>query len=225
MRDRVIGIGGGGHARVLIEILLAQGEFELVGLLDPNPELKGKSVLGIPIMGDDRLLVDLKEEGIRHFFIGVGSVRDSSERKRIYEDALALDMEPVSSIHAKAVVSPSVKMGKGCMIMAGAVINACVKLGDNVIVNTGAVVDHDCSIASHVHVATGAHLSGDVRVGEGAHIGAGAVVRHNLNIGVGAIVGIGAAVVRDVAASDIVVGVPARSLKHRVAPLVQSDKL
>jgi sugar O-acyltransferase (sialic acid O-acetyltransferase NeuD family) len=216
MRERVVGIGGGGHAKVLIEILRAHSSFEVVGLLDPNPELRGKSVLGIPVLGDDSLLLDLKEKGIRHFFIGVGSVCDSSKRKRIYEEALALNMEPVSSIHPGAIISPSVEMGNGCMIMAGVVINACVKLGDNVIVNTGAVVDHDCCIASHVHVATGAHLSGGVRVGEGAHIGAGAVVRHNLNIGVGAIVGVGAAVIRDVAAKDVVVGVPARSLQHRV---------
>ena len=160
-------------------------------------------------------LLDLKKKGIQHFFIGVGSVRDSSKRKRIYDEALAMNMEPISSIHPGAIVSPSVEMGKGCMVMAGAVLNASVKLGDNVIVNTGAIVEHDCWIGSHVHVATGAHLSGTVRVGEGAHIGAGAVVRNNLSIGAGAIVGVGAAVVRDVAANDVVVGVPARSMQRR----------
>jgi sugar O-acyltransferase (sialic acid O-acetyltransferase NeuD family) len=216
MREQVVGLGAGGHAKVLIEILRTHDCFELVGLLDPNSELKGKDILGIPVLGDDTMLLDLKAKGIRHFFIGIGSVGDASKRKRVYEEGLALKMEPVTSIHPGAIISPSVEMGKGCMVMAGVVINACVRLGDNVIVNTGAVLDHDCCIGSHVHVATGAHLSGTVRVGEGAHIGAGAVILNNVHVGDGAVVGIGAAVIRDVAPNDVVVGVPARSLQRQI---------
>jgi sugar O-acyltransferase (sialic acid O-acetyltransferase NeuD family) len=215
VRVPVVGLGAGGHAKVLIEILRTQDCFELVGLLDPDSELKGKSILGVPVLGDDTMLLDLRTKGIRYFFVGIGSVGEASKRKRLYEEGLALNMEPVSSIHPGAIISPSVEMGKGCMIMAGAVMNACVSLGDNVIVNTGAVLDHDCCIGSHAHVATGAHLSGTVRVGQGAHIGAGAVIRNNIHIGDGAVVGIGAAVIRDVAANDVVVGVPARSLAHK----------
>jgi sugar O-acyltransferase (sialic acid O-acetyltransferase NeuD family) len=215
MRERIIGIGAAGHAKVLIEILRARDQYDLVGLLDVAPELKGKFVLGVPVLGDDSLLPSLRQQGVRRFFVGVGSTGDASNRQRLYREGLTFEMEPVSLIHPSAIISPSVEMGKGSMIMAGVIINACVRLGDNVIVNTGAVVDHDCWLADHVHVATGACLSGTVRVGEGAHIGAGAVIRHNINIGPHAIVGAGAAVVRDVVASEVVAGVPARVLKRR----------
>ncbi len=215
MREQVVGLGAGGHAKVLIEILRARDCFNLVGLLDSDPGLKDKLVMGLPVLGDDSMLPSLKKNGVRRFFVGVGSVGDASERKRMYEKGLALGMEPVSSIHPSAIISPSVELGNGSMIMAGVVISSCVKLGDNVIVNTGAVVDHDCCLGDHVHVATGARLSGTVRVGAGAHIGAGAVIRQNINIGDGAVVGAGAAVVRDVAANEVVVGVPARTLRSR----------
>ena len=103
MREQVVGIGAGGHAKVLIEILRACDCFELVGLLDSDPELKDKCVMGLPVLGDDSMLPLLKEKGVRRFFIGVGSVSDGSKRKRIYEGALALGMEPASSIHSSAI--------------------------------------------------------------------------------------------------------------------------
>ena len=94
-------------------------------------------------------------------------------------------------------------------------INSDTQFGVNVIVNTGAIVEHDCVIDSHAHIATGAKLSGTVMVGKGAHIGVGASVRQGINIGEGAIVGAGAAVVKDVEPWTVVVGVPARLLRHR----------
>jgi UDP-perosamine 4-acetyltransferase len=215
MIERVIGLGAGGHAKVLIEILRAQNCFELIGLLDHDPASKGKSVLGLQVLGGDDLLAGLKDGGVKRFFVGVGSVGSAARRKRAYEQALAAGLEPVNSIHTSAIVSPSAIIGRGCMIMAGAVIGTCAKLGENVIVNTGAVVDHDCLLGDHVHIATGAVLSGTVRVGNGAHVGAGAVVRNDISIGEGAIVGAGAAVVKDVAANEAVVGVPARPLSRR----------
>jgi sugar O-acyltransferase (sialic acid O-acetyltransferase NeuD family) len=213
MREQVIGLGARGHAKVLIEILRSDDRWDLIGLLEADPALIGQSVLGVPVLGDDSMLPPLKEKGARRFFIGVGSSGDSAHRKSLYEKALALGIEPVCSIHRSAVISPSAVVGKGCMVMAGAVISAGTKIGDNVIVNTGAIVDHDCELGNHVHIATGAVLSGGVRVADGAHIGAGAVVRHYINIGKAAVVGIGAAVVKDVAANEVVVGVPARPLR------------
>jgi len=208
----LVGLGAGGHAKVVLEILRMNSCFELVGLLDSKSELKGQSVLGVPVLGDDSCLSDLLNRGIKHFFIGVGSIGEVSLRLRLYNLAMAHDMQPVSALHPQAVISPSATIGPGATVMATAVINACAALGANVIINTGAIVEHDCVLADHVHVATGARLASAVRVGRGAHIGAGATIRQGITIGEGAIVGIGTAVVKDVKPHTIVVGVPARPL-------------
>jgi len=210
---QVVGIGAGGHAKVVIEVLELMGIHELVGLLDSNRELWGTEVLGVPVLGDDGLLPDLYQQGVRHAFIGVGGVGDTRPRRRLYEEVRQTGFQMVDAIHPQAVISPSVNLGHGPTIMAGAVINAEVQLGDNVIVNTGAIVEHDCILGDHVHVSTGARLASTVQVGEGAHIGLGASVRQCVRIGRNAIVGAGAAVVEDVPDNVVVVGVPAMILR------------
>jgi UDP-perosamine 4-acetyltransferase len=212
---QVVGLGAGSHAKVVIEILRCRESYELIGLLDPKPELHGKSVLGVPVLGGDDLLAVLKRDGVCHFFVGLGSVGDTRPRRRLFELALEYGMRPVDAVHPQAVVSPSAEIGEGVTIMAGAVINACAHLSVNVIVNTGATVEHDCIIGDHVHIATGAQLASTVHVGNGTHVGAGATVLQCIRIGENTLVGAGAVVIRDVPAGVTVVGCPARILRRK----------
>lgn len=213
MTQRVVGLGAGGHARVLIESLRMAGCFELAGLLDPNLE-PGTLVLGVPVLGDDSLLEQCVARGIRHFFLGLGSVGDAIPRQRLFERALFWHLEPIQVIHPAACISPSAGLGRGCAVLAGAILSSGAQLGDNVIVNTGAIVDHDCQIGNHVHIATRAALSGNVRLADGVHLGTGAVVRQQVTIGEHAIIGAGAVVIRDIPAFTVAAGIPARVIRR-----------
>jgi UDP-perosamine 4-acetyltransferase len=210
---KVLGVGAGGHAKVVLEILRLAGGYEPVGLLDVQKELKGTEVLGVPVLGDDALLPELFERGVRHAFLGVGSTKDTWPRRRLYERVRALGFHLVPAIHPRSVIAPSARIGDGPTVMANAVINADARLADNVIVNTGSIVEHDCAIASHAHIATGARLAGAVYVGEGAHVGLGACVREGVRIGPHAVIAAGAVVIEDVAEGVVVAGVPARILR------------
>jgi UDP-perosamine 4-acetyltransferase len=211
--SKVIGLGAGGHAKVLIEILLAMGTVEIAGLLDIDPRLWKSKQLGIPVLGSDELLPRLFENGIRQVFIGVGSTGESNLRRNLFAKAQHLGFVVIPCIHPSTVVSPSAVIGVGPNIMAGAVINASARIGANVIINTGAIVEHDCLVEDHSHIAPGACLGSAVTVGEGAHIGIGASVRQCIRIGRNSVVGAGAVVVSDVPDDTIVVGVPARLLR------------
>jgi len=205
----VIGFGAGGHAKVVIDILRSIRDYEIVGLLDTRIE-RGASVLGVQVLGDDSLMAELKERGIGHAFIGIGSVGETTSRRQLYEKVVSFGFQIVPAIHAAAVVSLTAQIGTGPTIMAGAIVNADAVIGNNVIVNTAAIVEHDCVIGDHTHIATGARLAGGVHVGPGSHVGIGAVVRQEIKIGEGAIVGAGAVVVRDVPDFKTVIGVPAK---------------
>lgn len=213
-KPSIVLIGGGGHARVLIDALRAAGETGSIAVLDRDPAQTGTQVLDATILGGDELLEQLAANGVRRFAVAVGGTKNNAPRAALYRRALDLGLEPAVIIHPRAVVSPWATIGPGCQILAGAVVNAGAVLGANVIVNTGAIVEHDCRIGEHVHIATGAKLASTVTVGDRAHVGAGSVVRQVLTIGEDAVVGAGAVVVKNVSAATVVAGVPAKELSR-----------
>jgi UDP-perosamine 4-acetyltransferase len=216
-RIPVIGLGAGGHARVLIEALRFDDKFEVIGLLDSNPELAGTEVLGVPVLGTDDNLPDLGKK-VQHFMVGLGSTGHVTSRIRLYERAVGLGMLPINVIHPRALISPSATFGDGIAVLAGAIINACVVLGVDVIVNTGAILEHDAIVGDHVHVATGARLCGGVQIGREAHIGAGSTIIQEVHVGDQAIVGAGAVVIHNVPPGVTVAGVPARTIRPPRGP-------
>lgn len=213
---RTVGIGAGGHAKVVLESLQARSDVEVVGLLDADPQMKGKEILGVRVLGGDELLAKLHSDGVDHAFIGVGGVGDNQPRRMVFDLLKKHGFKLLSVVHPSSVVSPSAIVGEGTVLCPGSIVAAGTKLGRNVIVNTGAVVDHDCDVQDHVHIASGAILAGGVSVGEGAHVGAGASVRQGVRIGRNALVAMGAAVIEDVADGSVVGGVPARPLRASV---------
>jgi sugar O-acyltransferase (sialic acid O-acetyltransferase NeuD family) len=212
---RIVGLGAGGHAKAVLDILAFYSEFQVVGLTNADPATVGDCILGVPIIGTDDILPRLREEGISGAFVGVGSVGDCQLRRKLFETAHTLGFRMVNGIHPDATIARSARMGEGVTVMAQAVLNPDVVLGDNVIVNTGAQIDHDCWIGDHVHIAPGAHISGSVCIGACAHIGVGATIIQGVHIGAGSIVGAGAVVLHDVPPSVTVVGVPAHIIKER----------
>ena len=66
---RIIILGGGGHARVLISLIRADARYEISGILDPG--LKSEAmVVDIPVLGEDNLLSRQIKEGITLACIG-----------------------------------------------------------------------------------------------------------------------------------------------------------
>lgn len=212
---KVIGLGAGGHAKVIIEILTKSGGFEIIGLLDNKKELWNSRILDLPVLGGDELLLKLYNEGFRYAFIGLGSIGNSNPRRELYENIQHNEFEIVQAIHPSANISSSVEIGEGATIMAAVVINACTQIGQNVIINTGSIIEHDCDIRDHVHIASGAVLAGGITVNEGAHIGLGANLLQGIKIGKNAIIGAGSVVLNDVEPDIVVVGNPAKELRNQ----------
>jgi UDP-perosamine 4-acetyltransferase len=210
-----VGLGAGGHARVVLDLISLLPGWIVEALVDVDPTLHGSRVGGVPVVGGDGRLRQLLDAGITHGFVGVGSVAAPDARIRMFDVGRELGLLWVPAIHPRSIVAASVTIGQAPTVVGGAVINSDTVLGDNVLVNTAAVVDHDCVLGDHVHIAPGATLSGGVSVGRAAHVGVGATVLEGIRIGEGAVVAAGAVVLRDVAPDTTVAGVPAREIPRR----------
>src|SRR5690242_20680119 len=134
----VLGVGAGGHAKVVLDILDARGGFRVVGFVDADAARAGTMFADRPVLGGDELLEQQYHAGVSHAFIGLGGAADTSPRRRLYEHVRSVGFEIVAAVDPRAVVSPSAELGPGATIVAGAVVGPDVRLGENVIVNTGA---------------------------------------------------------------------------------------
>lgn len=200
-------VGAGGHGCVVAEAATEAGFSDVAFLDDRFPEVaacQGFRVLGSlashagKFMSGDQVC------------LAVGNNRKRAELAETYKT-----VPYVSVLHPRAVVSRTVRLGRGIAILANVVVNANANIGDHVILNTACIIEHDCVIGDAVHVSPGAILAGGVCVGARSWIGAGAVVRQGIVIGCDVIVGAGAVVVGDVVDRATVVGVPAKPLARR----------
>ena len=197
-------IGGGGHARVVIEAARQAGA-EVAGLLDAKREI-GDQVDGVPVLGDDAWLAE-GDTGRFRFHVAIA---DNAVRARLRRRLAEFDADIAAIAHPAATVSASAAIGAGCFLAAGAIVNPGVRLADGAIINTGAQIDHDCQIGSDGHIAPGAVLCGFVRCGDRVLVGAGATIIQGVSVGGDATIGAGATVVRDVADGQTMTGTPAR---------------
>lgn len=192
--------GGSGHAKVVIDCLLASG-LPVHGIFDDNPALS--NLLNFPVLGL------YKKDYLRSEEIII-SIGNNIIRKKVAQQVEHLFGK---TIHPSALLSTFAAVSVGTVIFHNSVVQAGAFIGKHCIINTAASVDHDCELEDFVHISPHATLSGNVKVGEGTHIGAGATVIQGITIGKWCTVGAGAVVIRDVPDHATVVGVPAKIIK------------
>lgn len=207
---RVVLIGGGGHARVLISAL-AELEVDILGIVDPAL-VPGEKMSGVRILGDESALKQLLPKEVT-LVNAVGSSSDLTSRREVYVRLRGKGFDFMKVVHPRAFVAADAKLGEAVQVMAGALIQSNVHIGENAIVNTGSVIEHDCRIGKHVHVASGAVIAGNVIIGDSVHVGCGATVIQGAKVGNESLIGAGGVVIRDVPSKSKVAGVPAREIQ------------
>lgn len=207
----VLIVGGGGHAKVVIEVFRSAGH-EPACILDPHTS--EQHVLGVPVLGGDDRAQQLFEDGYLHAHVAIG---ENGLRQRIGDRLKEMGFCLMNALHPRAVISPSAELGVGIAVMANAVINAKACVSDFVIVNTGAIVEHDCLVGVGTHVAPRSVMGGNVVLEGGVLFGIGAVARPLSRVGARAVVGAGSVIIGTIDADSIVAGNPARVLRQTKA--------
>jgi sugar O-acyltransferase (sialic acid O-acetyltransferase NeuD family) len=192
-RRDIILVGGGGHCRSVIDVVEAQGEFRILGVLD-LPERAGSMVLDYPVIGCDEDIPRLIKEGCGSFLITLGHIKSPDRRIALFQLIKTCGGQLPVIVSPLARVSRHTTVGEGTIVMHGVLINAGAQIGCNCIINSRALVEHDVLVGDHCHLSTACVINGAVRVGARSFIGSGVVTHENIVIGSGSIIGAGALV-------------------------------
>ncbi len=201
-------LGGGGHARAVIDLIATEGRWHVAGILD-QPSQVGTDVLGVPVTGTDDLIPQLAAKG-HAFLISVGHLGDPGTRVRLFDAVHAASGTLATVVSPHSHVALAATIGPGSTVGHYALVNSGVTIGSNTILNSGTLVEHDSVIGDHCHLSPGVVINGGAHVGHRTFIGSGAIVAQGIRIGQGCVVGAGSLVLHNVPDGTTVYGSPAR---------------
>ncbi len=211
--EKVVIVGCGQHANVVLYNLEMQGKYEALGYFDSDASKVGLEYNGLQVIDNytSNNIEDLKEKYKTHkFFIGFGNMK---HRKSVYEEFVRAGWEPINVFHPDAIISRHSRIGRGVLIEAGCLITPNPIIGDNVVVNTGSQVNHDNTIEDHVYIASGVVLSGGVTIKENSLIDDGAIITLGRSVGRNCIIGAGSVVTKDIPDNTVAYGIPANVVR------------
>ena len=210
--DKVFLIGAGDHAKVVLSTLEACG-VQCAGIYDDDPDLAGKTLWCLPILGPVSKMPDSED------IMAVIAIGDNKARRRI-AGSFKNVCWPVF-VHPLGIVHSSVRIGQGTVILPGCIIESDACVGDHCIVNSGCYIGHDTIIGDFCHLAPKSGIANNSELGDEVFIGMGAVIRPYIHIENSVTVGMGSTVLKNLTKDGTYVGSPARRI---MTPITGTDE-
>ena len=217
MREKLLLIGGGGHCKSCIDVIQAEGRFDIAGIVErPGYQVAGEgyqvSGIGYPVIGTDDDLPELIER-YKNALITVGQIQHTFVRIRMFSLVRELGGVLPVIVSPHAYVSKTAVIGAGTIVMHRALVNAWATVGENCILNTGSLIEHEASVGDHCHISTYATLNGQCRVGSRTFIGSHTVMANNTDIAEDTLVSAGSVVLRSLDKPGTYIGNPLRKIR------------
>jgi len=188
--------GVSGHGLVVADIARACGYDDILFIDDGDNEYP--------------TFEDIKRTNDIPLAFGIGN---NTTRAKIFKRVQNSGFEIVSLIHPSSIISSSVTISKGTVVMPNVVVNVNATIGEGVILNTSCVVEHECVINDFAHISPNAALAGDVKVGKYTHIGISSNVIQGIVIGKNTLIGAGSTVVKNIGNFKKAYGYPCREIE------------
>ena len=171
-------IGSGGHAKSCIEVINSLKNFNIIGLIDHD---LNKKIGKYKVLYNEKNILKLKKI-TNNLIIGIGSIKDSSKRSKIFRKFKELGFNFPVVISKYANVSKQSTVGEGTIIFNYVYVNAGSVVGKNCIINNKVLIEHDVKIHDHCHISTGAIINGNCEIEEESFIGSGSIISNNLKV-------------------------------------------
>ncbi len=178
--DKIILIGGGGHALSCIDVIESRNDFKIAGIILKDKKDKNKN--NFNVLGYEKDLLKLRKK-YKYAHIAVGQIKDYKIRYELFKKLKKFKYILPSIISKFSYVSPKAKIEEGSILMNGTVVNSKAHIGKNCIINTGVIVEHGTKIGNFNHISTGVIINGDVKIGEKNFIGSGTIIYNQAKVG------------------------------------------
>lgn len=187
--------------------------YECIGFLDDNESVWGKTLYGVKVLGPLCSASKLKN---CCFVNGIGAPSNFWQKDAIISKT-GVDPEKFETIvHPSAAISRTARIGRGTVIFQNVTITSNVQIGDHVMILPNAVVSHDDIIGDYACITGGVCISGGVNVGRLCYLGTNSTIIGNIQIGDYSLVGMGSVLLESVPKNSVVVGNPAKFLRHTI---------
>ncbi len=130
-----------------------------------------------------------------------------------YERNELLELEPFPHF-GKVIIGNNVEISTNCSIARGSLKDTII--GDGTKLDALVHIAHNVNVAKNCSLTAGTVIGRSTIVGDTSWLGLNSTLKHKIKLGKKVIVGSGASVINDVPDEDIVAGVPAKSIKHKV---------
>jgi hypothetical protein len=113
--EKIILIGGGGHCKSCIDVIQAEGRFEIAGIVENKGYQVsgvGYQVMGYPVIGTDDDLPELIKE-YKNVLITVGQIQHPDIRIKLYNLIKGIGGKFPVIVSPNAYVSRSALIGEG----------------------------------------------------------------------------------------------------------------
>ena len=207
----IILIGAGGAGKELAMNLENDPKYDVIGFVDDTMDTNN-IVNGLPILGG----IDWLEDYEGNVAI---CIVNNPQTKRGIISRLAYNPKLEYPIikNKDSIYLGFIEYGTGTIIAQPYnYLTVNIKIGNFVWINTRSDIGHGVEIGDYTTIFTRVNIGGDVKIGSDCVIGSGVTIKPAVTIGNNVTIGAGAVVVKDVPNDVIIVGNPARILKHKI---------
>ncbi len=201
--ERVLVVGGGRGAVQVLDILWRCFRQRPVGIVDDNPDLEGKMIMGVPVLGRINAAIDLWEHKAYDAAV-ISFSNDIKRRFEVYEMLVNKGIRFTNVVDPSVHIHSNVSIGTGNVIIAGSRLGSCTTIGDNNFISAFCNIEHHNVVGSHCTFGPGVVTSSRVRIGDRIRFGTGIFIEPGVSIGSDSIIASGAVLGFDVPDGSIV---------------------
>lgn len=190
---------------MVAEILNSNPDYQVTGLIDDNPDLWGKKIAGMNILGGkDTILTLWREGGFDKVIISIATPAMMHVRRELYLNLKNAGLAFANAIHPSAVISPSAQLGENNVISAGVVIGTAAQIGNNNRISAHCNIEHHSKVGDHNFFGSHCVTGGAVTIKNNCVFGLGSIIDSLLCIGNSVQLANGAIVTRDLPDGSVI---------------------